>query len=135
MRAMVISGVIDNLRNLKGLESFGAGTSLGRKLEPLGMNNGFQVENCPLKQLVDYNEVEFPGLRHLKGGIFESQFDDFGAVFAAPLQAGAQLFPAWRQDENQYRIGKNPLDVDGALKINFKNHIGAMRHPLFNGLA
>jgi hypothetical protein len=42
-------GVFGNLRNMKGLESLGSGTSLGRKLEPLGMNNGFQVENCPLK--------------------------------------------------------------------------------------
>ena len=59
-----------NLGNVKRLEGLGSGTSLGRIFQPLGMNNGLQVENCPFKQLINYNEVEFLRLRHFDGRIF-----------------------------------------------------------------
>ena len=91
------------MQRVKGV---GASTSLGGKLEPLGVNNGLQVENCAFKQLIDYNEVEFPGLGHFYGSVFQPQLYDVSAVFAAPLQARAQLLPARRENENKHGIGK-----------------------------
>ncbi|KVW99763.1 hypothetical protein ABW22_00005, partial [Thiobacillus denitrificans] len=41
----------------------------------------------------------------------------------------------WGENKNQDSIGKNLFDINGALKINFKNDISAMRDPLFNGMA
>ena len=71
MRAMMFFRMIGNLGNVKRLEGLGSGASLGRIFQPLGVNNGLQVENCPFKQLINYNEVEFLRLFHLDGCIFE----------------------------------------------------------------
>ena len=70
---------------MKGVEGVGACALLGRKFEPLSMDYRFQVKNGPLKQLINYNEVKFLGLCHLRGSVFKPQLNDRRRVFAAPL--------------------------------------------------
>ena len=45
-------------------------------LESLGMNDRFQVEKRPVKQLVDYNVVEVLGLDDLVAGVGQADLDD-----------------------------------------------------------
>lgn len=80
------------------------------------MHDRFQVEQGGLKQFVDYNVVKFSGLCHLVGGVLQAQVNDVGGVFATVVQARFQFFPARRQDEDEYRIGKQLFDLNRALK-------------------
>src|SRR5450830_1270596 len=131
MRAM---RVLRRLGYVQGVEGVSPGASLGCILETLGVHHGFHVEKGALKQFVDYNEVEFRGLRHFDGGVLQAQFDHVRGVFAAALQARAQLFPAGGQDEDQDGIGKRLLDLDRALEVDLQHHVGAFGDALFDGL-
>ena len=51
---------------------------------------------------------------------------------AAPLEPGAQLFHAWRKNEDQHRVGEDFLDLHGALPIDLQNHVGAVRDALLD---
>lgn len=44
--------------NAKGLKHFRPGSALGRVLEALRVNDGFEIEKRTLEQLIDYNEIE-----------------------------------------------------------------------------
>ena len=55
------------------------------------MNNGFDIEQRALKQLVDYNEVELAGLRHLNRSVLQPHLNHRRAVLTSALQPLAQL--------------------------------------------
>jgi hypothetical protein len=73
--------------HLEGLKGVRPCAALDVVLEPLGVNNRFEVKQSTIKYFVDYNEVEFLGLRHLDGSVLQAQLDDVGGVFASALQA------------------------------------------------
>jgi hypothetical protein len=74
------------LRDVQRFECFSSGTTLRRKLEPLRVDYGFQIEERTVKQLVDYNEVEFIHVGHLGLGVLHTQLNDVGGVFTASFQ-------------------------------------------------
>jgi hypothetical protein len=80
MRAIKFS---EKLGDIERLESSGPCAALRCKLEPLGVNDCFQIKKRPVKQLVDYNEVKLLGLGDLNRGIFHAQFDSFSGIFAS----------------------------------------------------
>lgn len=55
--------------NIERCEGVGTGSALSGITKPLRVNNGFKVKKRALKQLVDYNEVEFIRARHLFGRV------------------------------------------------------------------
>ena len=87
------------------------------------MNDRFQIEKRRLEQGIDYNEVEMPGLRHLDAGVLHALGDHVGVVFAAPLQPLQQLLPARRQDEDQYRVREQLLDLQRALPVDLEHDV------------
>jgi hypothetical protein len=108
MRAI---GFLRESGDIERLEGVSTGAALGGVLESLGVNYGFQVEKRALKQLVDYNEVEFTDVGHLDGSVLEADFDDIRRVFAPALQPRAQFFLAGRQDEDEDGVGEGILDL------------------------
>jgi hypothetical protein len=62
-------------------------SALDMVLEPLGVNNRFEVKQGTIKYFIDYNEVKFRSLGHLDGGILKSQLNDFCRIFATAFQA------------------------------------------------
>jgi hypothetical protein len=70
---------------VQGFEGIGPRPALGNVLQPLGMNDRLEIEQGAFENLIDYNEIEFFGLRHLNGGVLHAQIDDLGRVLTAPL--------------------------------------------------
>ena len=99
------------------------------------MNNGFQVEKRAFKYLVDYNEVEFLALRQFLARIGQAQLDHLGRVLTAARQAGAQLVPARRQHEDEDGVGKQLLDLQRALPVDFEHHVAPGLHARLDRLA
>ena len=77
------------LNDVQGFECVCPGAALGQILQPLGMNNGLEVEQSALENFIDYNKVEFFGLRHLQSSILHAQINDVGRVFPSAFQARA----------------------------------------------
>jgi hypothetical protein len=73
--------------NFERLEGVRPGTALDVVLEPLGVNNRFEVKQGTIKYFVDYNEVKFVGLCQLNGRILQAQRNDVWGVFATALEA------------------------------------------------
>ncbi|MEY4663589.1 MAG: hypothetical protein RLZZ239_2062, partial [Pseudomonadota bacterium] len=61
--------------NFERLEGVRPGSALNVVLEPLGVNNRFEVKQGTIKYFIDYNEVKFVGLCQLDGGILQAQFN------------------------------------------------------------
>src|SRR3954451_13368366 len=80
-------------------------------LEALRVNDRLQVEERRLEQGVDDNKVEMSGLRDLDAGVRQALLDHGRVVFAAPVQALREFFPAGRQDEDQDRVREQLLDL------------------------
>ena len=81
------------------------------------MNDRLEVKKRPIKQLVDYNEVELVDLGHLDRRVLEPQIDDLRGNLAAALQSGTQLLPTGWQDKNTDGVGKDFFDLKGALEV------------------
>ena len=66
------------------------------------------------------------GLFDFDARIGEPPRDDIGAVLAAAVQPLAQFFPTRRQDEDQDRVRKQPLDLQCALPVDLERHVVAV---------
>ena len=127
--------VLQNSGDVQGLKDLSPSPALCQVFEALCMHDRFQVEQSGLKQFIDYNVVKFSGLRHFVGGVLQAQLTDIGGVFAAVVQAGLQLLPAGGKDEDEHSIGEQLFDLNGALEVDFQNHISALGNAVFNGFA
>ena len=61
--------------------------------------------------------------------------DHLRLVFAAPLQAGQQLVPARRQEEDEDRVREELLDLQRALPVDLEQHVVAADDAVFDGAA
>src|SRR6476619_4299987 len=103
-------------RQIEGGKDRGPGPPQRCVLEPLRMDDRFQIEERRLEQGVDYNEVELIRLGDLDARVGHPLLDRLGVVLAAPFEAKAQLVPARRQDEDEHRVGEEPLDLQRACQ-------------------
>src|SRR5512139_4345363 len=131
MRAMRCSGGW-GLAEIECGEDRGFASSQCSVLESLRMDDGFQIEQRRLKQSVDYNEVEMPGLGHLDAGVGKALGDDLRCVLASPGEAVGQLVPTWRQDEDQDGVRKQLLDLQRTLPVDLEHHVLTALHALLD---
>src|SRR5512140_3549063 len=124
MRAMACSEEVEGSKHLRSV------AALGRVLQALRVDDGLQVEERGLEQLIDYNEVEVLGLCHLDARIGQARGDHLGSVFTTALQPLLQFGPARRQDEDEDRVRKQLLDLQRALPVDLEHHVIAV-HQTF----
>ena len=113
--------------NIEGGKSVGPGAALGRVLEPLRMNDGFQVVQRNFKQLVDYNEVEFLGTCVISTAAFLSR---------TSMTSGLSSPRRSRRERSSSQLGgrmntstalaNSLLDLQCALEVDFQDHVAAL---------
>lgn len=95
-------------------------------------DDGFKLQEGRIKVFINYNVLKFRSMRHLGARAEKPARDRLRRIGPAVIETPFERFDRGRQNEDSNRAGKAIANLASALPVDFKQHVVALQHFVFN---